>query len=335
MKTAASKVLIIRSDRIGDVVLTLPMAEVLKRDGNAEVWFMGRDYTAGLIKSSPFVDGFLSRDEFDGGSISDAVKMLREYRFTRVFVVSPDFRIALICFLAGIKKRTGTGYRWYSFLFNDRVFEHRKTAERNELEYNLRMIPWNGNYSYSVDTFKLIPGFTRFTPDNTKAVTLIHPGSGGSAADLPVERYREIVKLLSEDGRFDLYITGSVSETGKCNEVKGETDAVVLAGDLDLKELTSLIKESDLFISNSTGPLHIAAAAGSFSVGFYPKVTQCSAERWGPWTSRRLIFTPEIDCHDCTLKQCARLNCMSSIDSEKVVTAIKDNFSEIKDWKKQ
>ncbi len=333
MKAAPKKILIIRSDRIGDVVLTLPMAEILKKEEGAEVWFMGRDYTADLIKASPFVDGFLSREAIDKGTISGAVQKLKEYRFERVFVVSPDFRIALICKLAGIPTRTGTGYRWYSFLFNDKVFEHRKTAERNELEYNLRMIPWSGEYTYNVDTIKLIAPFDKFKPDRSKVVTIIHPGSGGSAADLPVGRYREITQLLFNDGRFDIYITGSDAEKGKCFEVRGETDAVVLAGQLDLKELTAFIKESDLFISNSTGPLHIAAATGCFTVGFYPKVTQCSAERWGPWTTRRLIFTPEIECHDCTLKQCARLDCMNSIDSEKVVTAIKHNFSEIKDWK--
>ncbi len=326
------KILIIRSDRIGDVVLTLPMAEVLKRGGDREVWFMGRGYTSALIKASAFVDGFIDRDEIDRGNLVEAVKKLKNFNFDRVFVVSPDFRIALVCRLAHIKIRTGTGYRWYSFLFNDKIFEHRKTAERNELEYNLRMIPWHGEFSYSRDTLKNIQSFSRFKPDSSNVVTVIHPGSGGSAADLPVERFREITELLVADGRFDLYITGSGSETDKCLEVKGVSRATVLAGELNLEELTSLIKESDLFISNSTGPLHIAAAAGCFTVGFYPKVTSCSAERWGPWTKRKLIFTPEMDCTGCTLKQCARLNCMNSISGEKVVTAIKDKFREIKDW---
>lgn len=326
------KILIIRSDRIGDVVLTLPMAEVLKKEGDREVWFMGRGYTSALINASAFVGGFIDRDEFDRGNLDQAVKKLKKFNFDRVFVVSPDFRIALICRLANIKTRTGTGYRWYSFLFNDKIFEHRKTAERNELEYNLRMIPWHGEFSYSRDTLKNIRGFSRFKPDSSKVVTVIHPGSGGSAADLPVQKFREITELLAADGRFDLYITGSGSETAKCLEVKGGSRARVLAGELNLEELVALTKESDLFISNSTGPLHIAAAAGCFTVGFYPKVTSCSAERWGPWTKRKLIFTPEIDCTGCTLKQCARLNCMNSISGEKVVTAIKEKFREIKDW---
>ncbi len=326
------KILVIRTDRIGDVVLTLPVAEVLKKEGNSKIWFMGRGYTSPLIKASVFVDGFIDRDELDTGSLIAAVKKLKEFRFDRVFVVSPDFRMALICRLANIKTRTGTGYRWYSFLFNNKIYEHRKTAERNELEYNLRMIPWDGEYSYSPETLKGIPRFKRFTPDKTKLVTIIHPGSGGSAADLPVKRFREITELLAGDGRFELYITGSGSELGKCLEVKGESGATVLAGELTLVELAGLIKESDLFISNSTGPLHIAAAAGCFTVGFYPKVTSCSAERWGPFTKRKLIFKPETDCTNCNLKQCARLDCMNSISGEKVVAAIKEKFSEIKDW---
>jgi heptosyltransferase-2 len=135
---------------------------------------------------------------------------------------------------------------------------------------------------------------------------------------------------LCKDGRFDVYLPGSREEIKKCEVVKGESDAKILAGDLSLIELISFIKEGDLFISNSTGPLHIAAAAGCFTVGFYPWVVQCSVERWGPYTDRKLIFKPEIGCSDCTLKQCATLGCMNSISSENIFAAIDKKIIEIK-----
>jgi heptosyltransferase-3 len=324
------KIVLVRYDRIGDVVLTLPMAEVLKQRGDCELIFLGRDYTRVLAEASPYIDGFISWDELKNNSPFAISKKLQKFNFDEVYIVSPGFKIALAFFLAGIKKRTGTGYRWYSFLFNNKVFEHRKTAQKNELEYNLSMLGWQGDYHFPPDFFAGIPKFKRFSPDKTKIITIIHPGSGGSAADLPLETFRELTSGLCKDGRFDVYLTGSREEIGKCQVVRGESSAKILAGELELDELISFIKEGDLFISNSTGPLHIAAAAGCFTVGFYPRVVQCSVERWGPYTDKKLIFKPEIGCSDCTLKQCARLECMKSINSDNILAAIDKKFVEIK-----
>lgn len=324
------KIVLVRYDRIGDVILTLPMAEVLKQTDDCEIFFLGSDYTRVLADASPFVDGFISWDKLRDLSPFAISKELKKYNFDEVFIVSPGFKIALALFLAGIKKRTGTGYRWYSFLFNKKIFEHRKTAQKNELEYNLSMLGWQGGYHFPSNFFAGIPKFTRLLPDKGKVVTIIHPGSGGSAADLPLTTFRELTSKLCKDGRFEVYLTGSKEETGKCEIVKGDSEARILAGELSLTELIAFIKETDLFISNSTGPLHIAAAAGSFTVGFYPRAVQCSVERWGPYTDRKLIFQPEKGCSDCTLKQCARLECMNTIDSENIFAAIDKKIIEIK-----
>jgi ADP-heptose:LPS heptosyltransferase len=327
------KVVIVRNDRIGDVVLTLPMAEVLKRSGECVIYFMGRDYTRELVEASPYIDEFINWDELKNLSAFDIAKRLKQYKFDEVYMVSPGFKVSLAFFLAGVKIRTGTGYRWYSFLFNKKIFEHRKTAEKNELEYNLSMLGWQGDYNFPPDFFARIPKFEKFPLDRSKILTIIHPGSGGSAADLPLEKFKELTAKLCADGRFQVYLTGSKEEIFKCETVKGESNAQILAGTFALGELISFIKEANLFISNSTGPLHIAAAAGCFTVGFYPRVVACSAERWGPYTKKKLIFKPETECSDCTLKQCARLECMNSIVSENIFAAIDEKINEIKNGK--
>ena len=65
---------------------------------------------------------------------------IRRAQFDAVVVAFPRFRIALLLWLAGIPVRVGTGYRWYSFLFNRKIFEHRKTVEKHEAEYNLSLL---------------------------------------------------------------------------------------------------------------------------------------------------------------------------------------------------
>ena len=82
--------------------------------------------------------------------------------------------------------------------------------------------------------------------------------------------------------------------------------------------LKALINKASVFISNSTGPMHIAAALGVHVIGFFPKILACSQKRWGPYTEKKTLFVPTIDCSNCTREQCEKLNCMNSINIGKV-----------------
>ena len=101
------------------------------------------------------------------------------------------------------------------------------------------------------------------------------------------------------------------------------------AGKFSLDELSALISKSVMFVSNSTGPIHIAAALGKYTVGFYPKIVSCSKERWGPYTNKKLVYEPQIDCKNCTPEQCKKLNCMDSIDMSKVYNDIKNVLNKL------
>src|SRR6185369_4106549 len=122
------------------------MARVLRaRFPGAHVAMLIRRYTRELVEDCREVDHIHYYD--DGGKLVPLVKlasMLRSCRFDIVFHTYPRFRLSLITWFAGIPVRVGTGYRWYSFLFNKKVYDHRKTAEHHELEYNLRLLDATG-----------------------------------------------------------------------------------------------------------------------------------------------------------------------------------------------
>jgi ADP-heptose:LPS heptosyltransferase len=157
---------------------------------------------------------------------------------------------------------------------------------------------------------------------NSKRIIIVHPGSGGSAVDLPMEKMRTIISSLSLEP-VEILITGSSSEKELCQSLVVNSSTKNLAGEYNLGELMALIDYSDLMIANSTGPIHIAAALGKHVIGFYPKFTAASPKRWGPYTTKKKIFLPTIDCGNCTRKQCEKLNCMDSIKTEEVVEAAK------------
>jgi len=338
-----NNILIIRTDRIGDVILSLPLAALIKKHfPKCKVSFLLKEYTKDLVSDHPYIDDVLILKEYNGKiPIFTNVNRLKSKYFDASIIVYPTFITALIIYLSRIKFRIGSGYRWYSFLFNKRIYEHRKYAEKHELEFNVSLLqifgiresisPMNVEFNIGINNAKLEKVKNLLTEsgvDLNRKLVIAHPGSSGSAIDLPPEKFSRLVKNLTKLENTTLIITGSADETDICTTVALESNVINYAGQFDLSELTALISLCDVFISNSTGPIHIAVALGIFVVGFYPKIQACSPERWGPYTSKKVIFMPEIECFDCTREQCERLNCMSSINIEQVTEEISKILSE-------
>ena len=327
-------ILIARTDRIGDVILSLPMASAIKKKyPGCRISFLVRSYTAPLLSGNSYVDETIVLIEENGKPDLQRNIALLKNKFDVVIAAYPTFKLALIFFLAGFKKRIGTGFRWYSFLFNGKVYDHRKRGGHHELEFNVRLLSrlginndvneTNAEFGLSVPSRnkEIIKNeLTSHGIDPSKRIIIVHPGSGGSAVDLPVSTLKNVMQILAEEN-IEILITGSGSEKELCESLIVNERTKNLAGRYDLSGLTALIDRCDLMIANSTGPIHIAAALGKFVIGFYPKFTATSPERWGPYTEKKKIFTPEIDCLNCSRKQCEELNCMASIKAEKIAGA--------------
>jgi lipopolysaccharide heptosyltransferase II len=331
-------ILIVRTDRIGDLILTLPLAGMIKKQyPKSKVTFLVRDYTKNLVSNHPFVDEVIVLSESDGNTnYFENLNLIKSKKFDTCIVVYPTFALALIILLSGIKTRIGTGYRWYSFLFNQKVYEHRKNAERHELEYNINLLgklgiknnitESNVRYDLKVDESSLQNVIKILLDDKIdlqKQIIIVHPGSGGSSIDLPINKFAELVKKLDDDN-VQIILTGNKNEFELCEKIKSSDNVKNLAGKFGLDELVALISKSEIFVSNSTGPIHIAAAFGKHTVGFYPKIVSCSKERWGPYTNKKLVYEPQINCKNCTREQCEKLDCMNSIDMTKVYDDIKN-----------
>lgn len=336
--------LIVRTDRIGDVILSLPLAEIVKRHyPDCKITYLLREYTECLVLNHPFIDKLIIlKEKSKKALIKKNCSELRRHKFDTCIVVYPTFQTSLITFLSGIKNRIGTGYRWYSFLFNHKIFEHRKFAEKHELEYNVNLLSALGiNETVTKKDVKFHLNITHeseiivnklFSEHSVYTkfpVIIIHPGSGGSAVDLPISSFKELVKMIIEKSNAVIIVTGSLSEKKLCDQLILSERVKNFAGSMRLSDMIALINRASLFISNSTGPLHIAAALKIPVIGFYPKILSCSARRWGPYSDNSIIFEPTINCSNCTREQCERLNCMSSIKMKDVFLEVQNllNFN--------
>lgn len=333
---ALENILIVRTDRIGDVVLSLPMIDALKaRYPSARIGFLVRSYTREIVSGRDGLNLVLLYDDDRGVEkpLRKILAELRRHRFDAIIVTYPTFRLALLAYLAGIPVRVGTGYRWYSLLFNRRIYEHRKTAEKHEAEYNLSLLTAVGcqpgtNVKPVLETGgdALREAETVLEEHGLRAnpFVILHPGSGGSARDWRPAHFGTLAARLHETG-IRVLVTGGPGEEALLAQVRADSNgtATILRRPLSLKVLAALIKSAAVFVSNSTGPLHIAAAVGTPVVAFYPPIRQCSSARWGPLTDRKIIFEPSAaDCPRCKGGACQSDVCMESIRVEDVQKAV-------------
>lgn len=302
------RILLIRTDRIGDVVLTLPMIDVLNHNyPYAKIDFLVNERIYDLISDYPNINKVHTIEKVTASGI---MRLSRENNYDLAVVVHPEFRIALGLFLGGVKHRLGTAYRWYSFLFNIKHYQHRKDSIKHELEYNLDLlielnciglkqlkpvIKVKGNLYDKLKEKLLDEG-----ADITREFIVVHIPSLGSAKVWSDDNFIELIKMILSDlmCEFNIILTGTYDDAAQVNRVVSnlpENKRVFTVLDLNLSELAALLKMASLFIGNSTGPIHIAAAVGTFVIGLYSPVKVESHLRWGPYTGKKKLFAPVED----------------------------------------
>ncbi len=336
-------ILLVRIDRIGDVILSLPMLPLLRRRyPNATISVLMRQYTRELVDHHSCVDEILIYEREDKiSSLLSILKKIRERHFDIAIIPYPRFRPALIVFLAGIRVRVGSGYRWYSFLFNRRVFEHRKDARRHEVEYNLDLLRPLGIETNGKPEFEFpISSSAYDTVDSLLAANailrhekfvILHPGSGGSARDWSAENFSKLGRELYGRLGVKVIVTGGKGEEALVQKiVDGITSSsLAVVGKFSLMELGALIRRAKVFVSNSTGPMHIAATVGTSIVAFFPPIVQCSPVRWGPYTQKKKVFLADNkSCVLCKGSPCRSNVCMDQITVDEVFFAIKEFLNE-------
>jgi heptosyltransferase-3 len=326
------KILVSRTDRIGDVVLSLPVVETLKKSfPNSETYFLSSESTRPLIENQPYIDRVIT---LNGATLTGDISFLKNEELDIAVVLFPTFLISLKLFLAHIPIRIGTGFRWYSFLFNRKIFEHRRFSEKHEMEYNLNLIKKIGvkknvkkpNLYIDNKVKKRAKSILQNAGVDTNNFIVVHPGSGGSSLTYPEKNYKILLKLLTQKFDFYIVLTGTRNEYSKVEHIiSGLNKKIVnLSGKTDLKELAAVISLARLFIGSSTGPMHIASGVDTKVVAFFPPSRVNRKTRWGP-LSDSLIFEPPVPyCEKCINEKCPYYNCLSLISPLEVADKIEE-----------
>lgn len=298
-------ILLSRTDGIGDVVLTLPMAGVLKKHfPDARVSFLGRTYTKAIVEASKHVDRFYNWDEAQKGGEAEFIASIKADTVIHVF---PRKEVVMAAYTAGCKVRIGTARRLHTFMrVNHRLWYSRKASELHEAALNIKMLEALGIFEplddpniagfYGMESQAPLPeAFLSFVEHpNT---VLLHPLSHGSAPVWPEEAYLSLAERLMEEG-FLVGITGTSDEGKKVPKLTQHPEITNFCGKLSLAELMTLISRSTGLVAASTGPLHIAAALERHALGLYVPQRPMDAGRWRPIGKKAEHLSASDECLD-------------------------------------
>ena len=323
-------IIISRTDSIGDVVLTLPLAGYLKKEfPDCKISFLGKNYTRDVILSSSAVDSFVGLEELD----ENPVGLLKSLYADIIIHVFPRRELAKAAKKAGIPVRIGTSHRsFHRFTCNKRPNFTRRRSDLHEAQLNFKLLePLGLNFIPRPDEIPelyffenilpLHPDLVKYVDEDRKRI-ILHPGSKGSAREWGLDRFSELITMLPAD-QYRIFLTGTEKEGESFRkelplDMENVTD---LSGKLSLTELIGFITESDALVAASTGPLHIAAAAGIHAIGIFPPIRPMHPGRWAPLGEKATVFVADKECNDCRkISECA---CMRSIMAGDVAEYLK------------
>ena len=317
------RIVVSRTDNLGDVILTLPLLGYLKATmPEVRISFIGKKYTSALIDKCIHVDQFLDREEL----LADPT-LLGEVHADSILFIYPDRELARMAKRLGIRRRVATGHRWFNWLYcNYRIDFSRLRSRLHESQLNFKLLSpfkmyWDFDLREIANFYGLVPPLQNHNGylSPTHFNLILHPKSKGSAREWDVNHYFALAQSLSPD-KYRIFITGLAAEGELIRKEQPELFNLPhvkdMTGKLNMDELMSFISQADGLVACSTGVLHLAAALGKFSLGIYSPMKPIHPGRLMPIGRHADYIVLNKNCNGCRQsKVCA---CINEITPEQV-----------------
>ncbi len=352
---AARKVLLIRLDNLGDVLLMTPAFRAVRRAlprahltllasaVGAQIGQLDPDIDEVIVYEAPWVDPW-ARLPHNSEREQSMIASLKEQRFDAAIIFTSFRQSALpaayMCYLADIPLRLAASIDGPGSLLTTR----HKHPERmmHEVERGLDLVSAVGcslaeeerDLVLEVPTDVVAMISAQLAPLIAgRPLVVVHPGCSMPARTYPWEMYGEVVRLLIERLNAFVMVSGAESEQELAervlSDVPGELRdaAVSLAGKLSFPELCALVQSADLVVTNNTGPMHIAAALKTPLVVLFALTNP--PEQWGPWRVPHRLLYHDVPCRICYSRVCPyQHECLRLIAPEEVVRAAREMLRE-------
>lgn len=317
------RILLIRPDHLGDVLLTTPAIRALRAARpNLEIHMLVGPWAANIMANYPDVDYVLtvpfpgfSRQPKDGLSSPyriafDTSRHLRRIGYDSAVIFRPDhWWGAMVAYLAGIPERIG--YQMPDttpFLTN--ALESRRD---HAVIKNMRLVErWTGpttpqqaildfpvNEAQQQEARSLLREYGIRLQEK---LVCIHPGSGTWVKQWSATKWAEVADILSEQLEAKIVLTGTQGESHLTDAIEQamQTEAINLAGKTSIPQLAALYTRSQVALGPDSGPLHLAAAVGTPTVTLFGPADPIEFGPWGPH-QKHIVLTSPIGCRPCRI----------------------------------
>ncbi len=300
---AFKNILIVRSDRMGDVVLTVPAIRAIKASfpgARVSVWLDGS--TRPLLDGILFIDEVLVEHRGRGlGGYFSFIAMLRRKKFDLAVVYHTKRHTNAACALAGISYRLGYKNNKSGWLLTHPVEDRRHLGEKHEAAYCLDLlhaIGVNGDdLSLEVARDPLADQWVQGFIDRElagQAFLAIHPDASCPTRCWPAASFAALVDRLAVLN-IKIVIVGAASAGVCAREISLRTSYPLcdMTGKTSLAQMVSLFRRAKAVISNDSGPAHVAAATGTPVISIFLRCQPgINPERWKPLGQKSCVVLP-------------------------------------------
>lgn len=332
------RILVIRLDRLGDVILSTPVLQALRsRFPHAFIAMMVRPACNDVIEGNPSLNEVILYDK-EGAhqSVLATIRFartLRRFDFDSALVLHPSNRSHWIPWLAHIPVRVGYD-RKNGWLLTHRLPHRKQEGGKHEAVYTLEMleifgisptlpkpvVPIHDRAKHRVDAL-----LAESSIQPSDQLVAIHPSASCISKRWMPDRFAQVAdRLMTEQGLKICLVAGESDVLFAHQVAQGMRQVPVnFAGRLSVAELAALLKRCRLLISNDSGPVHVAAAVGIPVVDLFGRNQRgLSSLRWGPLGEGHVILHKEVGCVTCLAHKCdIEFLCLTSLSVEEVYQA--------------
>ncbi|SCN47286.1 glycosyltransferase family 9 protein [methanotrophic endosymbiont of Bathymodiolus puteoserpentis (Logatchev)] len=271
-------VLVTRHDKIGDFITVLPLLKILKYNTNNRVIVMVSKINYDLACSINYIDDVILYSD-------NLYKNISEIKNRKIDVSISCFidnKLGVTLFLSHIKTRISPATKLAQFFFNKTIKQKRSKVEKTEWQYNiglLKLLDPDINCLFDRPLLFVQPDKAEIK----QKIIAFHPGFGGSSeGNLKLDDYLRLAKSIAKKENVKVIFTFGPDDADSKQYIENNIDftAELIDSKRSLVDFCKLISSCAVFVSTSTGPMHLAGALNIKTLSFFGNTLFASSKRW-------------------------------------------------------
>jgi len=314
--------------------MTTPAVAALKRSvPRASLTYIVEEPYRRLVEGNPHLDKVISLPPDQGlPSFLRFIRRLRREKYDVLIDFHGGPRASRIAFLSRARWKVGYELKHKSFIYDIRLPRSREDGHFHSVENHLNLVRALGIDVPEAPPLELPAaqpeekaGIDAYWRENgleeTKPV-ILHIGAGNAFRDWGADNLAALAGLLARRSGIRVILVGSAGDKAREEEIlrRARQPVLSLVGALNLIELREVLGRAALFAGPDSGPMHIAAAAGTPIVALFGPTLP---ENFAPWQAKATLIAKNLDCRPCKQRRCATgdFRCLRSIRPEEVYDA--------------